>query len=87
MMTEVEFKKAIEDRRDDYMRAGEKYINALLKGDFEEALKWSLNAPDVLGIDAMAYIAKKTQELPNYEKVMDEYTEKCLEVSSLMMDE
>ena len=86
MMTEVEFKKAIEDRRDDYMKAGEKYINALLEGDFEEALKWSLNAPEVLGIDAMVYIAKKTQELPNYEEVMDAYTDKCFEISSKMME-
>lgn len=87
MMTEAEFKKAIENRRDDYMRAGEKYINALLEGDFETALKCSLNAPDVLGTEVMAYIAKRTLELPNYEEVMDYYTEKCMEVSELMMDE
>ena len=86
MMTEVEFKKAINNAHDEYIKAGERYISALLEGDFETALKCSLNAPEVLGIDVMAYIAKKTQELPNYEEMMDAYTDKCFEISSKMIE-
>ena len=86
-MTKEEFNLAVNEAKIEYIKAAEDFINALLEEDFEKALRCSLNAPDVLGVEVMAYIAKKTQELESYDKIMDEYVDKCSEVGLIMMDE
>jgi hypothetical protein len=86
-MTKEEFKALVESKRAEYMQATEDYLDALIEGDFNKALKKSLIAPDILGIEAMAYIAKEVQNLESYDEIMESYEEKCMEVTHLVMDE
>lgn len=86
-MTKEEFKALVESKKAEYMKASEDYLDALIEGDFNKALEKSLIAPDILGVEAMAYIAKEVQNLESYGKIMEYYEEKCMEVTHLVMDE
>lgn len=86
-MTKEEFHLAVSEAKIEYIKATEDFINALLEDDFETALRKSLLAPEILGTEVMAYIAKKMDEVESYEEIKDEYVKKVDEVVELMMDE
>lgn len=86
-MTREEFKVLVESKKAEYMQASEDYLDALIEGNFEKALEKSLIAPDILGVEVMAYIAREVQNLESYDKIMESYEEKCMEVAHLVMDE
>lgn len=86
-MTKEEFHLAVSEAKIECIKATEDFINALLEDDFETALRKSLLAPEILGTEVMAYIAKKMDEVESYEEIKDEYMKKVDEVVELMMDE
>ena len=86
-MTREEFHLAVSEAKIEYIKATEDFINALLEDDFETALRKSLLAPEILGTEVMAYIAKKMDDVESYEEIKEKYEKKVDEVVELMMDE
>lgn len=81
MMTEQEFVKKIKATREAYIKGAADFMDACERLDFESAFKYSMSATDILGIEVMAFMSKKYEELDTeeleerYEEVMEQVTE------------
>jgi DNA-binding transcriptional regulator GbsR (MarR family) len=72
-MTNEEFIERVKEIRPAYMKACEDYLDALERLDFEAAMKHSISAPNLMGMDMMAYIMNKLKECESTEGFMEEY--------------
>ncbi len=80
-MTNEMFIEKVKEIRPAYMKACEDYMDALERLDFEAAMKHSMSAPNLMGMEMMAFIMKKLNEcdtsdlMEEYEKISDELAE------------
>ena len=80
-MTDEKFIEKVKEVRPAYMKACEDYMDALERLDFEAALKHSMSAPNLMGMEMMAYIMNKLKDCDTsdfeekYEKITDELAE------------
>lgn len=80
-MTNEAFIERVKEIRPAYMKACEDYLDALEHLDFEVALKHSMSAPKLMGMEMMSFIMNKLNGIDmsefesEYERISDELTE------------